>query len=236
VFKVPKIWKSDGPLLPKAMQAAAMEAFLPSRDGSLHGEVTLGSLAFSRDQYYKMRGLLIKVDASDDSHAVLDALKKLAVAPLKTLLLSRSGRESTYAKREKTWLGSTYVTLHWNASAEDAVAQMRAAAHGIISWMRRDRTAAYPYLPARKARNVAGDSDAISEKTGIELFKPKRKALDFTAEVLRGRPTMVKHFNDCSRVVQRVNEDQNPRVNRQSDQLAKLTAEIRSLKKNMNSK
>lgn len=233
VFKVSKIRQSDARSLPQSTQAPTMEAFLPYPNNRLHGEVTLGSLAFSTDQYYKMRILLINIDASDETHAALEALKMLAVAPLKTLVLLRRGRESTYAKKEATWLGSPYVALHWNPNAEDAVEQIRAASHAVLTWMRRNRTAAYPYLPSREAEKVAGGSGAIAKKASMELFKSKKTMLDFSAEVLKGKPTKVRLLTENARIVQRINEHNNLRADMQSDPFAKLATELKSLNKNM---
>jgi hypothetical protein len=155
-----------------------MEAFLPVPDRRLEGEVTLGSLAFPREQYHAVRDLLIALDATDETHGVLEELKALVKAPVKTLILLRRGRESTYAKKEAPAFGflnaSSYAALHWNPGEENAREQLYAALRGTARWMRGDRSATYPSPPTRSAakpRMLAGKSDAPD--------------LDFTREVLK---------------------------------------------------
>jgi hypothetical protein len=240
VFNLANLWKSASRRSPSAAtQAATMEAFLPLPDRGLEGEVTLGSLAFVRDQYHRVRAALIDIDAADETHAVLNELKTLAVAPLKTLLVLRRGRESTHAKKERSAFGSAYVALQWNPNDEDAAEQLGAAIHDINIWMRGNRSASYPYSPARQPEQRATVAEAAPNKARTEFFKKKKRSLDFTAEVLKGKPQPARLASENSRIVQRISEHSDSAKDKGSKdvpvsvQLGKLTAEIRDLKKSL---
>jgi hypothetical protein len=171
----------------QATQAATTEAFLPVPDGKLEGEVTLGSLTFPREHYHAVRALLVEIDAADETHGILEALKALVDAPLKTtLLLRRGGRESTYAKKEMPALGflNPYVAVHWNPSDENASERLRVALRNVAKWMRGDRSALYPCPPVAVPAKPPILSGSIPSNPLASMFK-EQPTLNFSEEVFK---------------------------------------------------
>jgi hypothetical protein len=167
-------------------QAATLDAFLPAPDRRLDGEIQLGSLAFPRDAYRTLRDLLVKADALDAGHVLLHVFQQLLTAPLKTILLLRRGKESTYAKKEMGFFNAApCVAVHWNANDPHAYTILHTTLRNVVTWMNGDRTAAYPSPPIANSSLAKPkiEAEKSPENPLAAMFKPKA-TLDFSGEVL----------------------------------------------------
>ena len=130
---------------------------------------------------------MIEIDAADETRGLLEALKALTAAPVKTLIHLRRGRESTCARKEAGFL-ALYVAVHWNPADENAGERLRAALNDVRRWMRGDRTALYPSRPlsARAKPAVIAGSVPAPANPLASMFK-ERAVLNFSEEVMRHR-------------------------------------------------